>query len=44
MADIGVSLFLLFDKDSCVFQPLSLSGLLHGVVGLSFPAVSVVVL
>jgi len=31
MADVGVSLFFLFDKDSCVFQPVSFSGLLHGV-------------
>ena len=38
MADVGVLLFFLFDKDSCVFHPISLSGMLHG-----FSAVFVVV-
>ena len=28
--------FFLFDKDSCVFHPISLSGLLHGIVGVKF--------
>ena len=33
MADVGVRLFFLFDKDGCVLQPVSLFGLLHGIVG-----------
>jgi len=32
MADVGVRLFFLFDKDGFIFQPVSLSGLLHGIV------------
>ena len=36
MADVGLLLFFLFDKDSCVFHPISLSGLLHCIVGVKF--------
>ena len=33
VADVGVRLFSLFDKDSRISHPISLSGLLHGIVG-----------
>jgi len=34
MADVAVLLFFLFDKGSCVFHPIPLSGLLHLIVAL----------
>ena len=30
---MGYVLFFLFGKDCCVFQPVSVSGLSHGIVG-----------
>ena len=42
MVGVGVLLFSLVDMDSCVRWPVSLCGLMRGIVGWGLPGGSVV--